>query len=110
MLYASGVGAVIDLPGLSVLVRGLDYWDYSAVLVNSITEDRLLRSVRGLLGTQVEGLRTPPWMADEGDYPAGPLSPLNCGQAGQLGEMPLTATVVILPSRPIRRILFPPAM
>ncbi|MBO0706714.1 MAG: DUF1998 domain-containing protein [Candidatus Dormibacteraeota bacterium] len=74
MLYASGVGAVVDLPGLSVLVRGLDYWDYSAVVANPIIEDRLLRSVRGLLGDQVEGLRTPPWMADEGDDAAGPAS------------------------------------
>lgn len=74
MLYASGVGAVIDLPGLSVLVQGLDFWDYSAVVINSITEDRLLRSVRAVLGNQVEGLRTPPWMPDEGDDPAGPPS------------------------------------
>lgn len=74
MLYASGVGAVVDLPGLSVIVRGLDYWDYSAVVVNTITEDRLLHSVRGLLGNQVEALRTPPWMAEEGEDPAGPAS------------------------------------
>jgi Domain of unknown function (DUF1998) len=74
MLYASGVGAVVDLPGMSVLVQGLDYWDYSAVIVSPITEDRLLQSVRARLGAQVEGLRLPPWMADDGGDPAGPAS------------------------------------
>ena len=29
LMYTSGVGALIDLPRLSVLVRGLDDWDYS---------------------------------------------------------------------------------
>lgn len=74
MLYASGVGAVVDLPGMSVLVHGLDHWDYSGVVVNPITEERLLHSVRAHLGPQVEGLRLPPWMADDGGDPAGPAS------------------------------------
>lgn len=74
LLYASGVGAAIDLPGISVLVRGLDEWDYSNVPVQTITEDRLLYGVRALLGPQVEQLRTPPWLPEEGDDPAGPAS------------------------------------
>jgi hypothetical protein len=74
LLYASGVGAVVDLPGLSVLVQGLDVWDYSQVVVNPISEERLLHGVRVLLGHQVEGLRLPPWMQEGGGDPAGPPS------------------------------------
>ncbi len=74
LLYAAGVGAVVDLPGMSVVVQGLDSWDYSAVVINSITEQRLLRGVRGVLGQQVEQLRTPPWLPNEPGDPAGPAS------------------------------------
>ena len=74
LLYAAGVGGVVDLPGMSVIVQGLDNWDYSGVVVNSITEQRLLRGVRGILGSQVEQLRTPPWLPEESGDPAGQAS------------------------------------
>ncbi len=74
MLYSAGVGSVMDLPGLSVLVQGLDLWDYSQVVPRAIPEDRLLSTVRGLLGPQVAELRSPPWMPDEGADPTGPSS------------------------------------
>ena len=66
LLYASGVGAVVDLPSLSVLVRGLDLWDYSKVVPVTIHEERLLAGVRRVLGTQVSELREPPIPEDEG--------------------------------------------
>ena len=54
LLYAAGVGAVVDLPSISVLVRGLDAWDYSRVVATSIHEERLLAGVRRVLGGQVD--------------------------------------------------------
>ena len=51
LMYTSGVGALIDLPRLSVLVRGLDDWDYSAVPADAaLSEDRLLAAVQRELG------------------------------------------------------------
>ena len=28
LLYSDGIGAVVDLPHVSVVVQGLDFWDY----------------------------------------------------------------------------------
>lgn len=57
-IHSYGVGALIDLPGLSVMIGGLDRWDVTRQAV--ITEDRLLDAVRARLGPQVEMLRTLP--------------------------------------------------
>src|SRR5260370_31381532 len=72
LLYAAGVGAVVDLPGTSVVVQGLDSWDYSGVVISSVTEQRLLHGVRAILGQQVDERRTPPWLAEDRGDPAGP--------------------------------------
>ena len=62
LMYSSGVGALIDLPRLSVLVRGLDDWDYSQVVADPvISEERLLAAVQRDLGPQVTALKRPPW-------------------------------------------------
>lgn len=60
LLHTFGVGAVADLPNLSVIMRGLDAWD----LTNSeiVEEDRLLAAVRKNLGNQVAALRLPPYV------------------------------------------------
>ncbi|MCC6649747.1 MAG: DUF1998 domain-containing protein [Candidatus Eisenbacteria bacterium] len=58
LLYSSGVGAIADLPGLSVMVMGLDDWDESRT--RSLPEPRLLAAVREQLGAQVQDLRLPP--------------------------------------------------
>ena len=58
LLTASGVGAVVDLPGMSVVVRGLDAW--GSVGGPVITEPRLLDQVRGVLGENVGQLRAAP--------------------------------------------------
>ncbi len=62
LLYAYGVGSVVDLPNLSAMVMGLDDWDraYS----REIGEERLLVAVRQELGEQVERLLTPPEAPD----------------------------------------------
>ena len=62
LLYTYGIGAVVDLPHLSVLVMGLDDWDTS--YSKPIREDRLLNEVQRRLGPQVQRLLTPP-MRDE---------------------------------------------
>ena len=62
LMYTSGIGALIDLPRVSVLVRGLDDWDYSAVPADAaLSENRLLAAVQRELGPQVAGFKQPPW-------------------------------------------------
>lgn len=66
-IHSYGVGALVDLPGLSVIVGGLDRWDTTRQAV--VTEDRLLEAVRGRLGPQVELLRTLPVEAQTTNNP-----------------------------------------
>lgn len=63
MLYTYGVGATIDLPNLSVMIMGLDDWNKD--LSVPINEERLLKTVRRVLGSQVQDLRQPPFAANE---------------------------------------------
>ncbi len=63
MLYTYGVGATIDLPNLSVMIMGLDDWNKELCI--PINEERLLTTVRSVLGTQVQELRQPPFAANE---------------------------------------------
>ena len=58
LMWSYGVGAMVDLPRLSVMVEGLDGWD----IANSraLTEERLLSKVRQVLGPQVKTLYEPP--------------------------------------------------
>jgi len=81
LMFTTGVGALVDLPSFSVLVRGLDEWSYHGVPDwEPIVEPRLLDAVRKLLRErEVKELRPAPWLA--GDDPA--------GQAGRVG-VPVT--------------------
>ena len=63
LLHTFGVGAIIDLPNLSVMVMGLDDW--SPAYATEIGEERLLAAVQQHLGPQVKSLRMPP-LAPEG--------------------------------------------
>jgi hypothetical protein len=65
LLHTYGVGAVADLPNLSVVTMGLDRWDLKHA--DEITEDRLLAAVRARLGTQVQTLRQPPHLPETSD-------------------------------------------
>ena len=56
LVTTTGVGAVADLPSMSVIVRGLDAW--AAERQEAIDEPRLLEEVRRVLGPQVRALRT----------------------------------------------------
>jgi len=57
-LTTFGVGSLVDLPNLSVIVMGLDDWPIPHS--DEISEERLLRSARSILGPQVGRLLTPP--------------------------------------------------
>lgn len=57
-----GIGSIIDLPNLSVMVMGLDDWPLKDTV--EIGEQRLLASVKEVLGPQVTSLRSAPIVAD----------------------------------------------
>lgn len=59
LITTSGVGATIDLPSISVMVRGLDTWNPEHQEL--IDEPRLLEAVRDALGPQVRALKHAPW-------------------------------------------------
>ena len=65
LLHTYGVGAVADLPNLSVVVAGLDDWDLAHSTI--VTEGRLLAAIQVQLGPQVETLRTPPYEPESAD-------------------------------------------
>ena len=60
LLFTGGVGALVDLPNMSVIVRGLDAWDHDKSQLTDLTEPRLLRNVRAVLGRQVTALKPAP--------------------------------------------------
>lgn len=69
MLFTYGVGAIVDLPSISVIVMGLDDWDITNA--RAIPENRLLAAIRKYLGPQVQRLVFPPVMEDR--LNAGPI-------------------------------------
>jgi hypothetical protein len=66
LLYSYGVGAIIDLPHLSVIVSGLDDWPTSPEYAQEIQEERLLYAIKSELGDQVQHLLSLPSVPDEG--------------------------------------------
>src|SRR5437870_343719 len=58
LLFTFGIGAVVDLPHLSVMIMGLDDWERSQL--REVGEERLLAAVRKQLGSQVRMLYLPP--------------------------------------------------
>lgn len=95
LLWAYGPGALIDLPNLSVLTMGLERWNPE--LCPPIEEARLLAAVRRVLGPQVERLRMPPFLREDGVDPMSaegkigvPVRPfprwLRCVKCGLLAE------------------------
>lgn len=76
LMYTGGVGALIDLPNFSVLVRGLDDWNYDGIAEwEPIAEPRLLAGVKALPGNKhVTELRPAPWMDGTDSDPRGPAA------------------------------------
>lgn len=58
LLHTFGVGAIIDLPHMSVMVMGIDDWNITSS--ERINEERLLKAVQSYLGNQVKELCLPP--------------------------------------------------
>ena len=93
LVTTAGVGAIVDLPSMSVIVRGLDAW--SAERQEPIDEPRLLAEVRRVLGPQVRALRTAPWDPAESDDPYSrvgvPVTPfprwVRCPRCSRLGPL-----------------------
>ncbi|MGW3467697.1 DrmB family protein [Saccharopolyspora sp. NPDC000995] len=97
LLHTYGVGAMADLPNLSVVMLGLDYWNLERS--RTVQEERLLAAVRAKLGNQVDTLRLPPYLPETGDpfaewtrvgvpvglFP-GWLRCTNCGRLGRVGD------------------------
>lgn len=95
LLWSYGPGALIDLPNLSVLTMGLDRWNPDRC--PPIEEARLLAAVRRVHGPQVERLRMPPFLREDGVDPMSaegkigvPVRPfprwLRCVKCGLLAE------------------------
>lgn len=72
LMWSYGIGAMIDLPRLSVMVEGLDHWSTEHARV--ISEDRLLAAVRRSLGGTVSRLFEPP-LPDEEPFGLPPSDP-----------------------------------
>ncbi|WP_406699441.1 DUF1998 domain-containing protein [Singulisphaera sp. Ch08] len=72
LLYNYGVGAVVELPNLSVMVMGLDDWPVEQG-VTEISEPRLLKAVQFELGPQVAKLLTPPVSGESTGVTPGPF-------------------------------------
>ncbi|WP_300971445.1 Zn-binding domain-containing protein [Thiocapsa sp.] len=71
LIFTFGVGALVDLPNLSVIVLGLDDWDIRCC--KEIEEDRLVAAVQKRLGAQMGRLYLPPIKQDSMDKdPAAP--------------------------------------
>lgn len=98
LLWAYGCGSLVDLPQVSVVVMGLNFWDPTSCL--PVGEDRLLGAVRRVLGPQVARLLGPP-IRPGGDGPYNPFTPearigvpvspfprwLRCPLCGRMGEV-----------------------
>ena len=95
LLWTYGPGALIDLPNLSVITMGLDYWRKD--LCTAVDEPRLLNVVRRILGPQIQTLNLPPIKEDSESSPftaealqGVPVRPfprwLRCVRCGLLAE------------------------
>lgn len=64
LLFTYGVGAIIDLPKISVIVTGLEDWPVNPDYMREVHEERLLRAVQSEYPS-VARLLSPPILPDE---------------------------------------------
>lgn len=120
LMFTGGVGALVDLPNFSVIVKGLDGWNYRDLSRESylIDEPRLMRAVNRALerygNAQVTSLRSAPWRpggdsdnhSDAAQKTGVPVLPfpqwLRCTVCSELGavDSPRFAFVNDVPSAP----------
>ena len=72
LLWAYGCGSVVDLPQVSVVVMGLNFWDPNSCI--PIGEERLLNAVRRVVGPQATRLLGAP-LRPGNDGPYNPFTP-----------------------------------
>ncbi len=65
LVTTGGTGSIVDLPGMSVIVRGTESWPLERA--ETIAEPRLLAKIKASLGPQVTALRTAPWDPQDSD-------------------------------------------
>ena len=75
LMFTYGVGALVDLPKLSVIVTGLEDWPTIPDYSKPVNESRLLQAVQYHLPS-VERMLTPPVVPDTGSRPD-PLDPIS---------------------------------
>ena len=63
LIFSFGIGALLDLPNMSVLVMGLDDWD--TTYCREISEDRLLAALQRRVGGQLFRLCLPPISSED---------------------------------------------
>ncbi|MFE0762766.1 DrmB family protein [Streptomyces smyrnaeus] len=120
LMFTGGVGALVDLPNFSVIVKGLDSWDYQDLTREAyrIDEPRLRKAVNRALerynSAQVTMLRAAPWRpgaesdnhSDAAQRTGVPVSPfpqwLRCTACNELGavDSPRFEFVNTVPSAP----------
>ncbi|PJM94020.1 DUF1998 domain-containing protein [Streptomyces sp. CB01373] len=75
LMFTAGIGSLVDMPNFSVLVRGLDSWNYSGVTDYDIDEPRLRAAVNRSLQRygrgQIDQLRAAPWLEGGDTDPRG---------------------------------------
>ncbi|MBV7243154.1 DUF1998 domain-containing protein [Streptomyces sp. MW-W600-10] len=75
LMFTAGVGALIDLPNFSVLVKGLDSWSHTGLADYVIDEPRLRAAVNRSLQlygeNQITELRSAPWLEGGDNDPKG---------------------------------------
>ncbi|WP_016907647.1 DUF1998 domain-containing protein [Streptomyces xiaopingdaonensis] len=120
LMFTGGVGSLVDLPNFSVIVRGLDTWNYRDLRPESylVDEPRLMRAVNRALdrygNAQVTSLRSAPWrpggdtdnLSDAAQRTGVPVLPfpqwLRCTVCSELGavDSPRFEFVNKVPSAP----------
>ncbi|MGI5420343.1 DrmB family protein [Actinomadura luteofluorescens] len=92
LMFTAGVGALIDLPNFSVLVKGLDDWSHHGLPeALPIDEPRLLAAVQQSIGKGVQKLMPAPWMEGLDKDPTGPSSRIGVPVAPFPGWLRCTA-------------------
>ncbi|MEQ1935488.1 MAG: hypothetical protein ABL962_16635, partial [Fimbriimonadaceae bacterium] len=72
LISTFGVGSMVDMPSLTGVVMGLDFWDSARCL--PISEPRLLRAVQSTLGKSVRDIRSGPQKPESANNPF-PIDP-----------------------------------
>ncbi|GAA2109464.1 DUF1998 domain-containing protein [Streptomyces synnematoformans] len=65
LMFTAGIGSLVDLPNFSVLIKGLEFWNYQGLAGYAIDEPRLRTAVNRSLqlygNAQITELRAAPW-------------------------------------------------